>query len=129
MNEKIHVKKKILSSSNTTLMELSKNLIIGKHMNKRTQILSRLVGVIAVLLIFAVAAPVYAGPKKKADQPKGNPVKTLSGEDCGKGVIGKGDSKCGPKDTGSVKKKVVKKVGAAAVVGGAGKKVTSGLKD
>ena len=98
-------------------------------MSKRTQILARLMNVIAILLIFAVAGPVYAGPKKKVDQPKGIPVQALSDEDCGKGITGKGNSKCGPKETGSVKKKVVKKAGTAAAVGVAGKKVSSILKD
>ncbi len=98
-------------------------------MRKRTQILSRLMHIIAILLIFAVAAPVYAGPKKKVDQPKGVPAQTLSDEDCGKAVKGKGNSKCGPKEAGNVKKKVVTKAGAAAAVGVAGKKVSSGLKD
>ncbi len=45
-----------------------------------------------------------------------------------KGILKREDTKTGKKGEKSVKKKLVKKAGATAAVGVAGKKVTSGLK-
>ena len=82
-----------------------------------------------LLIILLVAVPVYSGPKEKVDQPQGIPVEVLSDQECDKGVAGKGESKCVPKEIGTAKKKVVKKAGTAAVVGVAGNKASSGIKD
>lgn len=126
---RIPVKKMILAPTNTPV-GLCQNLVIGKTYEQRIQIAPRLMNVIAILLIFAVVTPVYAGPRKKVDQPKEITAQVLSGEDCGKGIKnGKGKSKCDPKETGSVKKKVVKKAGTAAAVGVAGIKISPSLKD
>lgn len=93
-------------------------------------IISRWINVIALLLILTVVAPAYSAPKPKVvDKSPGGPVEVLPDQECGKGVVGKGDSKCGPKETGTVKSKVVKKAGAAAAVGVAGKKIPAVIKD
>lgn len=85
--------------------------------------------VIVFLSVLGTTLPAYSGPTEKSGLPQGPPAKGVSDQECNDSVVGKGDSKCLPKEAGNPKKKVVKKAGTAAALGVAGKKVSSDIKD
>ena len=98
-------------------------------MSKPLLTIIKLMNISFFLLILLVAVPVHSGPKERSDLSQSPPAKGLSDQECDEAVVGKGDSKCLPKEAGKPKKKVVKKAGTAAAIGVAGKKVSGVVGD